>query len=129
MPYYVNDNPSKLERKAAALLDSGDVIYVTEFSFPDLKSDRGVPLRFDFALFETPADLEAERPKALLEMQGEQHFKQKFTSKEAFYRQQANDKRKRMYCAAKGIQLTAIPFTDYNSMTLDSILEQCHFFD
>ena len=129
MPYYKNTNPSRLEQKCAKLLDQGDIIYVTEFSFLDLKSDRGVPLRFDFAIFETPEDLEAEKPKALLEMQGEQHFKQKFTTREQFARQQANDKRKRMYCSAKGITLVAIPYTEYNTMTLDSILEQCHYFD
>lgn len=129
MPYYENTNPSRFERKTATLLDSGDILYVTEFSFPDLKSDKGIPLRFDFALFETPEDLERECPKALIELQGEQHFKQKFTSKEAFVRQQANDKRKRHYCAVKGYTLVAIPYTEYNTMTLESLLEQCKFFD
>lgn len=68
MPYQKNDNPSILERKCAMLLDQGDILYVTEFSFPDLKSERGNPLRFDFAVFETPEDLEKERPKFLIEM-------------------------------------------------------------
>lgn len=129
MPYYENTNPSRFEIKISKLLDSGDILYATEFSFLDLKSDRGVPLRFDFALFETPEDFAAERPKALIEAQGEQHFTQKFTTREQFARQQANDKRKRNYCNAKGICLLAIPYTEYNTMTLDSILEKCHFFD
>lgn len=129
MPYQNNSNPSILERKCAMLLDQGDVLYVTEFSFPDLKSERGNPLRFDFAVFETPEDLEREHPKFLIEMQGEQHYKQKFQSREAFARQQANDKRKRNYCNTKGYVLVAIPYTELNSMTLDSILEQGKFFD
>lgn len=129
MPYYENTTPSRLEMKCARLLEEGDIIYVTEFSFPDLKSDRGVPLRFDFAIFESLEDLKIERPKALIELQGEQHFRQKFTSKVSFLRQQANDKRKRYYCKAKGITLVAIPYTEYNSMTLDDILERCKFFD
>ena len=54
MPWQENDHPSIMERKAAMLLDQGDILYVTEFSFPDLKSDRGIPLRFDFAIFESP---------------------------------------------------------------------------
>ena len=111
------------------LLDQGDILYVTEFSFPDLKSERGNLLRFDFAVFETPEDLEAERPKFLIEMQGEQHYKQKFQSREAFARQQANDKRKRNYCNAKGHVLVAIPYTELNSMTLDSILGQGKYFE
>lgn len=84
MPWQENDHPSIMERKAAMLLDQGDILYVTEFSFPDLKSDRGIPLRFDFAIFESPEDMEKERPKFLLEMQGEQHYKQKFQTKEGF---------------------------------------------
>lgn len=117
------------ERKIAALLDSGDILYKQEFSFENLKSDRGVPLRFDFAIFEDIPSYEANKVKALIEFQGEQHYRQKFTSKESFYRQQANDKRKRAYCQVKGITLVAIPFTEYNDMTLDMILERCRFFD
>lgn len=117
------------ERKIAALLDEGDVLYKQEYSFPDLKSDRGIPLRFDFAVYEDADAYEADRVKFLIEFQGEQHYKQKFTSREAFARQQANDKRKRSYCNVKGICLVAVPYTEYNSMTLDSLLEQGHFFD
>lgn len=129
MPYYENTNPSIMERKAAALLDSGDLIYVSEFSFNDLKSEYGIPLRFDFAIFETPEDLKAEKPKFLLELQGEQHFKQKFQTAEKFRRQQSNDKRKRNYCNVKRIPLVAIPYTEYNNMSLDDILEKGHYFD
>lgn len=129
MAYQENKNPSRFERKTELLLKSGDLLYVTEFSFPDLKSEKGIPLRFDFAVFETPDDLEAQRPKFLIECQGAQHFERRFTSAQTFARQQANDKRKRNYCAAKGIVLVAIPYTEYNSMTLDFILEQGKFFD
>lgn len=87
MPYYENTNPSLLEQKAEMLLQQGDIIYVTEFSFLDLKSAKGNPLRFDFAIFETPEDLEIERPKFLLELQGEQHYKRKFQTAEGFRRQ------------------------------------------
>lgn len=129
MPYYQNDNPSKMERKIAHMLESGDIIFVTEFSFLDLKSEKGVPLRFDFAVFETPQDLEDERPKFLIEAQGEQHFRPKWTTAQQFARQVANDKRKRAYCNAKGIVLVAIPYTEYNNITLDMLLEEGRFFD
>lgn len=129
MPYYQNDNPSRMERKISLMLESGDILYVTEFSFPDLKSERGNPLRFDFAVFETPQDLEKEKPKFLIEAQGEQHFAPKFTTKQQFARQVANDKRKRAYCNAKGIRLVAIPYTEYNNITLDFLLEEGKFFD
>lgn len=129
MPYYENTNPSILERKAAMLLDQGDILYVTEFSYPDLKSDRGVPLRFDFAIFESPEDLEREQPAFLLELNGQQHYEQKFQSTQAFRRQQANDKRKVAYCRAKNIPLVTVPWTDYHQMTLDAILEEGKFFN
>lgn len=114
------------ERKICLLLDSGDIYYEQEYSFPDLKSDRGIELRFDFAVFENPGDT---RPKFLIEYQGQQHFEKKFQSHESFARQKANDKRKRNYCATKGLVLVAIPYTEYNAMTLESILEQGRFFD
>lgn len=117
------------ERKVAMLLDQGDILYKQEFSFPDLKSDKGIPLRFDFAVFEDVEAYEEDRVKFLIEFQGEQHYRQKFTSRESFQRQLSNDKRKRNYCHVKGIVLVAIPYTEYNSMTLDSILEQGRFFD
>lgn len=129
MPYHENANPSIMERKAALLLSEGDMIFVTEFSFPDLKSSRGRPLRFDFAVFETLEDLEKETPKFLLELNGEQHYAQKFQTKEEFIRQQSNDKKKKMYCAAKGIPLVIVPYTEYHSMTLDGILEEGRYFD
>lgn len=129
MPYYENTNPSILERKAAMLLSQGDILYVTEFSFPDLKSSSGRPLRFDFAIFETPEDLELERPKFLMEMNGEQHYAKKFQTNEEFRRQQSNDKKKKMYCAAKHIPLVEIPWTEYHAMTLDGILEAGKYFD
>lgn len=121
--------PSKSEIKLAKLLDAADVIYEQEFTYPDLKSINGVPLRFDFALFETPEDVELRHPKALIELNGEQHYARKFQTAEQFAHQQANDKKKAMYCRAKGITLVSIPWTEFDSMTVDSVLEACHFFD
>lgn len=114
------------ERKIAMLLDQGEISFVQEYSFADLKSDKGIVLRFDFAVFSDP---EMKQLAFLIEFQGAQHFEQKFTSRETFARQQANDKRKRSYCSVKGIPLVAIPYTEYNNITLDSILEQGRFFE
>lgn len=114
------------ERKIKMLLESGDIDFIQEFSFPDLKSDRGVALRFDFAVFHDP---ECEDIAFLIEYNGEQHYEQKMQTRSAFYRQQSNDKRKRNYCEVKGISLVTIPWTEYNAMTLDSILNAGKFFD
>jgi hypothetical protein len=49
---------------------------------PGLKSNTGNPLRFDFAIYNNAEDLEdpdrVDHPAFLLELQGEQHYKQKF---------------------------------------------------
>lgn len=120
---------SKAEIKTRKLLDAGDILYEQEFSFPDLKSINGNLLRFDFAIYETPEDMENKRVKFLLELQGEQHYARKFQTAEQFSKQQSNDKKKVNYCRAKGITLVAIPYTEFNSMDLDSILEAGHYFD
>lgn len=62
---------SKAEIKTRKLLDAGDILYEQEFSFPDLKSMNGNLLRFDFAIYETPQDMENKKVKFLLELQGE----------------------------------------------------------
>lgn len=121
--------PSKSEIKLAKLLDQCDVLYEQEFSYPDLKSINGNPLRFDFALFETPEDLELKKPKALIELNGEQHYQRKFQTAEQFSRQQSNDKKKVNYCRAKGITLVSIPYTEFDSFTADSVLAAAHYFD
>lgn len=120
---------SKAEIKTRKLLDAGDILYEQEFSFPDLKSMNGNLLRFDFAIYETPEDMENKRVKFLLELQGEQHYTRKFQTAEQFSKQQSNDKKKVNYCRAKGITLVAIPYTEFDSMNLDSILEAGHYFD
>lgn len=129
IPHYENTNPSSFERKVAFLLNQGEIPFVTEFSFLDLKSDKGVPLRFDFALFDNYEDLEQERPRCLVEAQGPQHYERRFKTAAEFARQQANDKRKRAYCRAKNISLLEIPYTEYNSLTLDFILEGADYFN
>lgn len=121
--------PSKSEIKLSKLLDNADIIYEQEFSYPDLKSGRGIPLRFDFALFESPEDAEARIPKALIELNGEQHYVRKFQTADQFARQQSNDRKKVAYCRAKGINLVSIPFTEFDSMTIDQVLEACNYFD
>lgn len=120
---------SKAEIKTRKLLDAGDILYEQEFSFPDLKSINGNLLRFDFAIYETPEDMEKKKVKFLIELQGAQHYERKFQTAEQFSKQQSNDKKKVNYCRARGITLVAIPYTEFDSMSLDSILEAGHYFD
>jgi len=111
------------ERKVAALLDAADINYVKEYSFEDLNSEKGNPLRFDFAVFD-----DDEKLAFLIEFNGEQHYKRAFQTAQQFVRQQSNDKRKINYCRVKNIPLVIIPYTEYNSITLDQILERGKYF-
>lgn len=43
--------PSKGEEKVARLLSAAKINFKTEVSFPDLKSLKGKPLRFDFVVY------------------------------------------------------------------------------
>jgi hypothetical protein len=43
---------SRGEIKIHEILENNDMKYAMEYSFPDLNSNNGKPLRFDFAVFD-----------------------------------------------------------------------------
>ena len=90
-----------------------------EYSFPDLVSHNGRPLRFDFAIFDDDHEL-----MFLLEYQGIQHYeaKSKFGGISGLKKQQYNDMQKREYCRKHNIILIAIPYTDESAISYDYIM-------
>lgn len=60
---------SKGEKRIREILEKENIYFVQEYTFPQLKSFKGKPLRFDFAI------IEDSMVKALIEFQGEQHYK------------------------------------------------------
>ena len=98
-------NCSKGEKQVAQVLDSLNIKYQREFSFPDLLGDF-LPLRFDFAVV---------RPKkliCLIEYDGPQHFKhlKNFILLEKFKTLQKYDKLKNKYCKQHNIKLIRISY-------------------
>ena len=93
---------SRGEIKIEEVLQEAGLVFEEEYSFPDLVSTSGRPLRFDFAVFDDEHNLEF-----LIEYQGIQHYeaKSKFGGAQGLYRQKYNDTQKRQYCAAHGITL------------------------
>ena len=92
---------SKYEEQVIRLLRAAGVKFIREKTFSDLKGGR---FRFDFYLpsFE-----------CLIEIDGEQHFKQvsKFQRTRAeFLKQQEHDRQKNSYCLANNIALFRIPY-------------------
>lgn len=110
---------SRGEIKIEDILRAANLNFQEEYSFPDLVSASGRPLRFDFAVFDDNGDLDF-----LIEFQGIQHYqpKSKFGGFEGLRKQQYNDMQKRRYCKEHGIKLIAIPYVDEGRLDYDYII-------
>ena len=97
---------SSREKYIANILDGSDVIYDTEVTFNDCKNKYA--LRFDFGIYD-----EFQNIKALIEYDGEQHFKpvSLFGGEIGFLNSQKRDEIKNNYCIEKNIPLYRIPYT------------------
>ena len=110
---------SRGEIKIEDILRASGLNFEEEYSFPDLVSHNGRPLRFDFAIFDDDHEL-----MFLLEYQGIQHYeaKSKFGGVSGLKKQQYNDMQKREYCRKHNIILIAIPYTDESAISYDYIM-------
>lgn len=109
---------SRGEIKIFQILQQSGMEFSEEYSFPDLVSNTGRPLRFDFAVFDDQHNIDF-----LIEFQGIQHYeaKEKFGGYTGLRKQQYNDMKKREYCKAHGIKLIIIPYWDEARITYDYI--------
>lgn len=110
---------SRGEIKIEEILKASGLVFEEEYSFADLSSSNGRPLRFDFAVFDDEHNL-----MFLLEYQGIQHYlpKSKFGGNSGLKKQQYNDLLKREYCRKHNIILIAIPYTDEAIVNYDYIM-------
>ena len=111
---------SRGEIKIHEILEDAGLNFVEEYSFPDLVSTSGRPLRFDFAVFDDNGDLDF-----LIEYQGIQHYepKSKFGGLSGLRKQQYNDMQKREYCFKHNITLIAIPYWEESYVDYDYIMK------
>ena len=111
---------SRGEIKIEEILQEAGLNFQEEYSFNDLVSNTGRPLRFDFAVFDDEGDLDF-----LIEYQGIQHYiaKDKFGGWTGLRKQQFNDMQKREYCKKHNIKLVVIPYTDEYIITYDYIMK------
>jgi len=114
---------SRGEIKICDILDAAGLNYQEEYSFSDLVSSSGRPLRFDFAVFNDDGDLDF-----LIEYQGIQHYeaKSKFGGAKGLYRQKFNDNQKRIYCAQHGYKLVIIPYWEEGILDYDYIMKAAY---
>ena len=115
---------SRGEIKICDILDMAGLSYQEEYSFPDLVSSSGRPLRFDFAVFDDNGDLDF-----LIEYQGIQHYeaKSKFGGAKGLYQQKYNDNQKRRFCQLHGIKLIEIPYTEEHLINFDYIMHKAGY--
>lgn len=111
---------SRGQIKIEEILKESGLNFAEEYSFPDLVSNSGRPLRFDFAVFDDEGELDF-----LIQFQGIQHYEPKdvFGGYSGLRKQQFNDMKKREYCKKNNINLVIIPYWDEGRVDYDYILE------
>ena len=109
--------------KIEEILTTAGLPFEEEYSFKDLVSSSGHPLRFDFAVFDDDGQIDF-----LIEYQGIQHYKpkSKFGGLPGLQRQQFFDMRKREYCQQHGITLVLIPYWEEENISYDYIMHLAH---
>lgn len=110
---------SRAEIKIHEILEEAGLPFKEEYSFPNLNSENGRPLRFDFVVFDDDGKIDF-----IIEYQGRQHYEasSKFGGKKGLYRQQYNDNKKRRFCAFHDFKLIEIPYTEENLISYDYIM-------
>ena len=99
---------SSFQWRTIDILRKHSIPYRVEVSFPDLLGTGGKnQLRYDFGLYSPEGNL-----YALLECQGEQHYKpvDEFGGEQQFGQQTKNDDLKRQYAMDHGVRLIEIPY-------------------
>ena len=106
------------------ILEQAGLNFEEEYIFPELKSNNGRPLRFDFAVFDDDGNIDF-----LIEYQGSQHYQasSKFGGKKGLFQQQFNDNKKRRFCALNGIKLIEIPYTEEHLVNYDYIMKKAGY--
>ena len=100
------------EREIQAILEENNINYIKQYSFLDLNSELGYPLRFDFAIINN------NKIERLIEFQGEQHYDNRFFDQTV----KKNDPLKKEYCKNNNIKLICIPYWKRDKLTLDDLL-------
>jgi hypothetical protein len=106
------------ENKINEYLSSQDIIFERQYTFPDLKSNKGIAIRYDFAIFDKNKNL-----KYLVEYDGIQHFEpvcfggiSKERALENFEQLKINDEIKNTYCKKNNIKLVRIPYWEFDNI-------------
>jgi len=105
-------NESKGENIIRCFCENNNIFFSTQYKFPNLVSDLGNCLRFDFAIFE---DINKSKLKLLIEYDGIFHYK-KVYDQDGFELIQYHDKLKNQYCKNNKIPLLRIPYWEFDNV-------------
>ena len=109
---------SRGNQKVKELLQQAQINFVAEYQ---VRIDN-INYYYDFAIIEN------NKVSCLIEYDGELHFEYKenrgWNNKENWERTRKNDKIKNNYAAENGIKLIRIPYTDYNKLDKNYLLER-----
>lgn len=110
------------ELQIEKILKEHQITYKKEYSFNDLVSENGVPLRFDFAVFEN------ECLQYLIEYDGEQHYLTKIDSiwSDTVEKRKERDRIKNEYAWQHNIPLYRVPYWEKNNITFENIITDSH---
>ena len=110
---------SRGQIKIEDILKDAGLNFKEEYSFPDLVSSSGRPLRFDFCVLDDDGNIDF-----LIQYQGIQHYqaKSKFGGYSGLRKQQFNDMKKREFCKKHNIPLIAIPYWEEGRINYDYIM-------
>lgn len=104
---------SKGELKIFEYLEKNNVQFLEEYTFDNLLSDLGNPLRFDFAIFKDNILIQ------LIEYDGELHYNEEYSNYKTL---KLHDNRKDQYCNENNISLTRIPYWEFDN--INKILDE-----
>ena len=117
---------SKGAEKIQRLIQEEEVNFTIEKTFPDLKSSKGKPYRFDFAIYS-----DDWKRFVLIEYDGEAHFqriKHFHKNNTKYLNALGRDRKKNAYCLAHNITLYRVPYWEIDNInTLEDILDNEDF--
>lgn len=109
--------PSFGEEKINGILINNQINFLPQYKFKECRNKQSLP--FDFAIFKN------NKLILLIEYQGEQHYKPVvfFGGEEKFKLQQKRDKIKKDFCINEKINLTIIPYWEFDNIEEILLLE------
>lgn len=107
------------ESNIKKILDDKNIKYKSQQTFPDLKSNVGKELQYDFGLLDNNGQV-----IRLIEFDGQQHDQpiKYFGGEEKFVQQKYHDLLKNQYALVHNIPLVRIPYIKRDTMSLEDLL-------